>query len=100
MDTLCYHYNLAFPLTKCKTGTAIKTNSKGWITEQITKSSDDLRDLYLLQKKYPQLKKWYLKKAVEHKQLVKKTKKDYNSRIISSAANKFESDVADGERLQ
>lgn len=90
VNTLQFHYNMAFPLKSTKVrkdSTPLK--SRGWLTQDIIKSSNELNDLFILQKQFPQLTPAYKARRTRHRILVDTTKKQYYDSIICSADNKI-----------
>ncbi|KAG5867173.1 hypothetical protein JTB14_029928 [Gonioctena quinquepunctata] len=65
-------FDVCFPLSN-RIG---KTNKKSWVSSVIKTSSENLRDLFILQKQYEELKDHYKIKKAEHMQLVETTKKN------------------------
>lgn len=80
-NILQYYFNIHFPLHKsCK-----EISSKGWVSQCVKNSSNNLRDLYCFSQKHPELKPFYLEAKKEHIKLVRDTKRSfYQNRILSS----------------
>lgn len=83
-DLFSYYFNLSFPLKIIKSKT--KQRNK-WITSEVVKSSMELKDLYKLKAKYPELENFYKMKKKHHSNLVHTTKKVFYQNRIQNADN-------------
>lgn len=78
------HFLNAFPLQNQKS----KAVSKIWVTDEVKQSSAQLKDLYILQKKYPILGEYYKIRKRDHQQFVEKCKHNHYDNIIQNSENK------------
>ena len=87
VNTIQQNFKKAFPIIKKK----IKKNNLGkkWITSNIIKSSNNLKDLYKIAKANPCFNTIHKYRKHEHRLLVNTTKKKYLDNIIMASENKM-----------
>ena len=77
-------FNTCFP----KSTGSKKSSTSCWINDQVRTSSQNLRDLYILQRRYPILVDIYKRKKKLHNQLMTITKRQYYSNKITFSQDK------------
>nr|CAI5861730.1 unnamed protein product [Callosobruchus analis] len=78
-----YHFEINFPL--CRYRTLPKSNNT-WINYEVKKSSEQLKDFYLVAKFCPEYNQRYREMKSKHKKLITETKRNfYQDRILSSS---------------
>lgn len=87
IGTFKYHFDIAFPLKNIKLSKECKSP---WITPEIIKMADDLRDLHRLyvHSKNPDLLKLYKVRKQEYSKFVDSSRVSYNNNKIMSSHNK------------
>lgn len=84
LNTLGLYYDLSFPMkTKKCSGT-----KKSWVDETVKQRSQKIKDLYILQRRFPELRKLYLESKRSHRRLLNETKGRYYSEKIDRANNR------------
>ncbi|KAG5890590.1 hypothetical protein JTB14_012674 [Gonioctena quinquepunctata] len=82
-NTFMYHFDGAFP-----TETFIYRDTvKKWVDSEVIRSSGALKDLYILQKIYPNLGTAYKESKRKHISLIKQKRKCHYQNRISNAEN-------------
>nr|CAI5843329.1 unnamed protein product [Callosobruchus analis] len=79
-----YYFQQFFP----ERMTRYQQKQKSWVNDAIRKSCTDLRDLYKMSKKFPQLSDLYKLNKYKHKLLVRDTKKRFYQNKIAFSNNK------------
>lgn len=79
-----FYFNLSFPLVKSRSSVYKKT----WVSNEAKKSSLDLKDLFLLRKRFPELQNKYLAAKKTHELLIKSIKKQYYNNLILNSSPK------------
>lgn len=74
-------FNLNFPLTSRNKHIG---RGKDWVNSTVKSSSVKLKDLFILSQKYPDLRDVYRKKLIEHRLLIRKTKRTFFQRRINA----------------
>uniref|UniRef100_A0A1Y1M8J8 Reverse transcriptase domain-containing protein n=1 Tax=Photinus pyralis TaxID=7054 RepID=A0A1Y1M8J8_PHOPY len=78
-----YHFNIHFPLKKVR----FTRLSHKWVSDEVRKSSHNLRDLFMLTKKYPELSEIYTAKKQKHFLLLKNSKRRYYQSQVANSSN-------------
>lgn len=78
----CSYFNKHFPFKR-----SWERKGKHWVNEEVRLSSGYLKDLYELNKVFPDLKNLYLQAKKKHSMLIKNTKKSFYQNLISESNN-------------
>nr|CAH7720044.1 unnamed protein product [Callosobruchus chinensis] len=79
---LCHYFNLHFPLKKF-----YNKQDKSWVDDNLKSSSENLKDLHILTKSFPELIPLYRDRKVKHTQLIESTKRLYYANKINNSKN-------------
>lgn len=79
-------FNNCFPLKNVTINSNIKKNE--WVNNDVKRSSEVVKNWYILQKHYPQLRTVYIDTKRRHNALVKKTKITFYENQIQNSGNK------------
>lgn len=82
-EILTFHYERSFPLRR----RAVRSSRNEWVNGDVRVSSRNLRDLFTLQKVYPDLQNLYKQAKHRHSLLVRNTKKTYYQNYICGSAD-------------
>ncbi|VEN38131.1 unnamed protein product [Callosobruchus maculatus] len=83
-EVFMYHFYVNFP-ERCVQN---RSRPKSWVNQGITESSENLRDLSILTKQFPELKESYIAKKRNHLDLIHKTRKQFYQEKIFKSSNK------------
>ena len=88
LQTFLWHLNIHCPEQNIKIN--INKKKTRWMTDEIRRSSRELKDLYKLIKetKDPHLMEIYKEKKKSHRRKINSAKKDFNTKLINEADNK------------
>lgn len=93
---LTYYWELDFPLEKHSRN---RVRNNDWVTDKVRASSTKLKDLFQMQKEFPELRDTYKRARHHHALLVRGSKRQFYQNLISNSENSTRSAWSVANRL-